>query len=178
MLAGPKDRWTAPGASRTAAMCQLLVLLLIVPLAELFLLIRVGEAIGLAWTLALVLVTGLLGATLARHQGLSALRRIQEETAAGRVPGDALLDGALILVAGIVLVTPGILTDVLGFLCLVPALRRRLRSWLAERYRRAVSEGRVQVSWGDLRSRPPLGAEPRGGVRDVEHEDVDRRPME
>ena len=157
-------------------MCQLLLLFVAVPIVEMYLLIRIGEAIGWPPTLALVLVTGVLGATLARRQGLSALRRIQEETAAGRVPGDALFDGALILVAGAVLITPGVLTDVFGFLCLVPAFRRMLRRRLSERFATAVREGRVSFTVTTLGTPPPFSGG--GGVREVEHEDLESRPVD
>lgn len=106
---------------------RLLLLFTLVPLVELYLLIEIGGAIGVAPTIAIVIVTGVIGAALARWQGLSVLRRLQDDLAAGRSPTDALIDGLLIFVAGAVLLTPGLITDALGFLLLVPAGRAAVR---------------------------------------------------
>jgi UPF0716 protein FxsA len=106
---------------------RLLLLFTLVPLVELYLLIEIGGAIGVAPTIAIVIVTGVIGAALARWQGLGVLRRVQDDLAAGRPPTDALIDGLLIFVAGAVLLTPGLITDTLGFLLLVPAGRAAVR---------------------------------------------------
>ena len=123
---------------------RLILLFIAIPLIELFLLVQVGERIGLAATVALVVATGILGASLARHQGLATWSRFQQESAGGRPPGQTLLNGLLILVAGAVLLTPGLLTDLTGFALLIPPLRsrlvRRLEGWLARRVTR-VSRG-------------------------------------
>lgn len=105
---------------------RLLLLFTLVPLAELALLLWIGGRIGLLPTVALILVTGALGAALARRQGLATWRRFQEALAAGRLPGRELLEGLLILVAAALLLTPGVLTDAAGFLLLVPPARRRI----------------------------------------------------
>ena len=127
---------------------RLLLLFIAIPLVELFLLVQVGERIGLAATVALVVTTGILGASLARQQGLATWSRFQRESAAGRPPGQTLLNGLLILIAGAVLLTPGLLTDLTGFALLVPPIRsqlvRWLEGWLARRVSRtsAVPPGR------------------------------------
>lgn len=105
----------------------LIVLFVTVPLAELALLIWVGARIGTLTTIAIVILTGILGATLARFQGVAAWRRFQERTARGELPQGDLVDGLLILIAGAVLLTPGLITDVAGFLLLVPAVRAAIR---------------------------------------------------
>lgn len=105
----------------------LLALFVVVPLAELVILLRLGEAFGFVPTLALIIGTGILGASLARWQGFATWRRVQRELAAGRLPGNALLDGLLILIAGTLLLTPGLLTDCCGFLLLAPPVRALLR---------------------------------------------------
>jgi UPF0716 protein FxsA len=110
---------------------RLLLLFTVVPLVELYLLITIGRMIGVGPTIAIVLGTGILGAWLARWQGLAVLRRVREEMAAGRLPTDALIDGLLILVAAAVLLTPGLLTDTAGFLLLVPASRVVVRKAVA-----------------------------------------------
>ncbi|HOY10547.1 MAG TPA: membrane protein FxsA [Candidatus Omnitrophota bacterium] len=101
----------------------LMALFIIVPTVELYLLIKVGGAIGAANTIFLIIATGALGAALARAQGFAVLRRIQDSLNEGRMPTDDMVNGVMILVGGILLLTPGIITDALGFLLLIPATR-------------------------------------------------------
>lgn len=115
---------------------RLLLLFTLVPLIELFLLVEIGRRIGVVATVALVIVTGMLGAGLARVQGLRTLARVREEWLEGRMPTTALLDGLLILIAGAVLLTPGLLTDLFGFFLLTPWGRRLVGRAVAERFRR------------------------------------------
>ncbi len=124
---------------------RLLLLFTVVPLIELYLLITIGGVIGVMPTIAIVIGTGVLGAWLARWQGLAVLRRISDEMAAGRLPTDALIDGLLILVAAAVLLTPGLLTDSLGFLLLVPASRAVVRKIVASAIARRVPEVKPDV---------------------------------
>lgn len=131
-------------------MPTLLLLFVVLPAVELALLIEVGSRIGTAATLALIVTTGMLGAALARRQGLGVLRRLQRESAAGRLPADPLVDGVLVLLAAALLVTPGILTDAFGFACLVPAFRSLVKRALRRRLERAVREGRVEVHLGGV----------------------------
>ena len=105
-------------------MFKLTLLFIVVPLIELFLLIELGQRIGVAATLALIVCTGVLGAWLARRQGLGVIARVREELAAGKLPTAAALDGVLVLVASAVLMTPGVLTDAFGFFSLTPPGRR------------------------------------------------------
>ncbi len=121
------------------------MLFIIVPAVELGLLIQVGTVLGTWPTVALIVFTGILGAYLARLQGLSVLGRAQQQMSRGELPAGSLADGVMILVASALLVTPGILTDALGFSLLVPALRNRIKSVVLERFRKAVQENRVQV---------------------------------
>jgi len=120
---------------------RLLFLFTAVPIAELFLLLWIGERIGLLATLALVFGTGILGAALARTQGLKTFLEVQREFAAGRLPASALIDGLLILVAGAVLLTPGLLTDLCGFFLLVPPGRRLVRGVLRRWFEKKVRGG-------------------------------------
>jgi UPF0716 protein FxsA len=125
----------------------------VLPLTELWLLLEVKGQIGIGYTLGLVVATGIVGAALARRQGVATLRLIQEEMGQGRLPTQGLLEGVLILFAGAVLVTPGILTDVLGFTLLIPPARRGL-SVLLRRY----VKGRISVqgmAGGGPLQRPP-----------------------
>ena len=125
---------------------RLLALFILLPLAELALLLQVGQWIGLVWTIAIVVVTGVAGATLARRQGLKAWLAIQHELREGRMPGTTLVDGLLILIGGIVLLTPGLLTDLLGFLLLSPGTRRALRRVLGRRFERAIRRGEASFT--------------------------------
>lgn len=126
-------------------MGRLLALFVVVPAVELALLIEVGQRIGAGATLGLIVATGVVGASLARRQGLGVLRRLQQETQAGRIPADPLVDGAFVLVAGALLITPGILTDVVGFLCLVPGVRTLVKRRVRRDVARAVREQRLHV---------------------------------
>ena len=117
---------------------RLLLLFVGVPLVELVLLVRIGEAIGFWPTVALVMATGVLGAALARAQGVATWARFRRTLAGGGMPGRELVEGALILVAGAVLLTPGILTDAAGFLLLVPPFRRRLAAAIERRVGRRI----------------------------------------
>ncbi|UCE19137.1 MAG: FxsA family protein [Gemmatimonadota bacterium] len=109
---------------------KLILLFTLIPLVELALLIEVGSRIGIGATLAIVIATGVLGAVLAKSQGLAILHRIRNEISTGQLPADALFDGALILAGGLLLLTPGLLTDALGFSCLIPFSRRGIKDWL------------------------------------------------
>ncbi|MEM7300048.1 MAG: FxsA family protein [Pseudomonadota bacterium] len=108
-------------------------LLLVVPIVEIAMFIVIGGAIGLWPTLAMILVTAIIGTFLLRHQGFQIVDSIRRETEAGRIPGRQLGDGAMILVAGVLLLTPGFVTDGLGFLLFVPPVRTMIWSFLASR---------------------------------------------
>ena len=167
-------------------MPTLLLLFIVVPAVELVLLIRVGTIIGALPTLGLIVATGILGATLARIQGLNVLARAREELASGRLPADSIADGLIILLAGAVLITPGILTDIFGFLCLIPFTRRVIKIFLWRRFERAIREGRVHVSTNfDPGAASPPSAEKKapdspdaGRVRDVPFEVESEEPDE
>jgi UPF0716 protein FxsA len=129
---------------------RLLLLFTVVPLLELFLLVKLGTVIGIGATVLIVICTGVLGAWLARWQGLGVLRRLTEDVNEGQLPADALIDGLLILIAGAVLLTPGLITDALGFLLLVPQGRAVVRNKIAARLasRTGVSDpGVIDAEW-------------------------------
>ena len=116
----------------------LVVLFLAVPIAELYVLIQVGQAIGVLDTLALLLLVSIVGAWLARREGLGVLRRMQMALKAGRVPGTELIDGFLILLAAALMLTPGFLTDVVAILLLLPPVRAAVRQVLRRRFVRRI----------------------------------------
>jgi UPF0716 protein FxsA len=124
---------------------RLLLLFTLVPLVELFLLVKLGTVIGIGATVFIVIFTGVLGAWLARWQGLGVLRRLTEDVNEGRLPADALIDGLLILIAGAVLLTPGLITDALGFFLLVPPGRAVVRKMIAARLEQRTGAGDPNV---------------------------------
>jgi UPF0716 protein FxsA len=137
---------------------------LVVPVAELAVLIALGEQFGYLSTFAAMVVLSLTGAWLARREGMGAWRRLQAALAEGRMPTAEAADGAMILLAAALLLTPGFLSDVVGVLFLLPPVRAVLRRWLpalaARRLLGGRRRGRVRVGWVDGRSRttvPPGG---------------------
>lgn len=106
---------------------RLFLLFTLVPFIELMLLIKLSQIHGLPTTVALIIATGVVGTMLVRWQGFMIMQRIRSEMAQGKPPTDALMDGAMILVAGALLITPGILTDIVGFLLLWPLFRSLVR---------------------------------------------------
>ena len=116
----------------------LFILFILVPIAELALLILLGQYLGIVPTIALIFVTGAIGATLAKWQGLQVLRKLRGELGSGRMPGGTMFEGVLILIAGALLITPGVLTDVFGFMLLIPLFRRLMvagtRRWAGRRF--------------------------------------------
>jgi UPF0716 protein FxsA len=120
---------------------RLALLFTIVPLVELYLLIQIGGMIGVEATIAIVVATGVLGAWLARMQGLKVIEKVQASLQNGQVPTDAIVDGLLILVAAAVLLTPGIITDGVGFMLLIPQGRRLVRTVV----RRMMARGQPET---------------------------------
>ena len=113
----------------------LLAAFIVVPLVEIALFFWIGQAIGFWPTLAIVIATAVLGSTLVAHQGRETWLQARLEMAEGVVPGRSLAHGAMILIAGALLLTPGFLTDAVGFALLVPPVREALRMWVLRRYR-------------------------------------------
>jgi UPF0716 protein FxsA len=124
----------------------LFFLFTLVPLLELYLLIRLGTYVGAVDTIAIVIGTGVAGGLLAKSQGLAVLDRMRTELNQGRLPAESLLDGLLILIAGAMLVTPGLLTDGLGLLLLIPWSRKAIKSWLKRKMQEKISEGEIHIS--------------------------------
>lgn len=117
---------------------RLLLAFTLVPIVELWLLFRIGGWLGAGPTLVLVVLTGVVGATLARREGVHAWNAVQAELVAGRTPGRKLLEAVLVLIAGVVLVTPGVLTDALGLALLVRPVRAGLVNRLEQRFQRGL----------------------------------------
>jgi len=122
----------------------LVLLFIVVPIAELAVVIQVGQEIGVLWTVAILVVDSIVGSILMRSQGRTAWRRFNEAVAAGKVPAREVLDGALVIFGGLLLLTPGFITDFLGLLLLIPPTRSLVRAVLARRlmHRMTVSMSR------------------------------------
>ncbi|MCK5719108.1 MAG: FxsA family protein [Thiomargarita sp.] len=112
----------------------LLILFIIVPIFEIYLLMTVGSAIGVLPTVALVIFTAVLGTYLLRSQGLATLKKLQNTFHQTQMPAIALLEGVLILLGGALLLTPGFFTDAIGFACLIPIIRRNIVKWVINRF--------------------------------------------
>ncbi len=151
---------------------RLLILFILVPMIELMLLIRVGEIIGFWATIGIIVLTGLLGSSLARQQGMSVWTQFNSRLQKGQLPGTELVDGLIILISGALLLTPGILTDFVGFLGLVPFTRKFIRNYTQKRIKNAQASGAIQFTttstfgqWGtrsnwNEQANPPADSEP------------------
>jgi UPF0716 protein FxsA len=126
---------------------RLFLLFTVIPLLELALLIELGGIIGVANTIAVVIITGFIGAALARSQGFGILNQIQSEMANGQLPGNSLIEGLLVLAGGLLLLTPGILTDLFGFSLLIPVSRLFLKKYLVRYFRKKINQGEIQTSY-------------------------------
>ena len=154
------------------------LLLLIVPIVEIGAFIAIGGQIGIFPTLAGILVTAIIGTYLLRRQGLGLLAEAQAESEAGRIPARAMGDGVMLLVAGILLLTPGFVTDAIGFLLFVPPVRAAIRKFVASRVTVVAANHAgfdpssfQQSGFGaEQRRRPPEGD---GPVIDLDADDYD-----
>ena len=117
----------------------------LIPVIELYLLIQLGATIGPFYTLTLVILTAAAGAYLARLQGLAAMLRVRTRLQQGQPPAEEMLDALIIFVAGIVLLTPGLLTDVAGLLLLLPATRLRFKVWLRQKFNQWTQSSHVHI---------------------------------
>lgn len=136
---------------------------------ELYLLIQLGRATGALTTIGIVVVTGVVGAALAKHEGLKTYYRIRSELNAGHLPGDQLIDALLILMAGAVLITPGLISDGIGIALLVPHFRRIVR----QRLKRRFAAKFTVMHFG----RPPSPHTP-DDIVDVEVREIDRKTLD
>jgi UPF0716 protein FxsA len=148
----------------------LALLFLLVPVAELYVIYQVGDAIGVLWTFLLLAADSLLGSLLLKSQGRAVWRRFNENLAQGRMPHREVIDGVLVIFGGAFLITPGFLTDVVGLTLLVPPTRAVVRRFLVRRLGRRVMVG---------------GGTPRRGGRDYDvegtardYEDIPRPGLE
>lgn len=156
----------------------LLLLFIIVPIVELYFLIKVGSIIGVFPTILIVIGTAVLGTALLKQQGLATLNRYQQSLAQGKMPTQELIEGLALVFGGALLLTPGFVTDAIGFLCLIPFTRQAVVRWLMRRVKMsgfAVMQQRRSVHWSDMGGRPDEREEDRpAGGRTIEGEFTDK----
>ena len=121
----------------------LFILFVFVPLLELALLIKVGRYLGVFNTIALIILSGAAGAWLTRREGLSLLRNIERDVNSGILPADKMFDGFIILASGFLLLTPGIITDIIGITGLIPWTRKIFKEYLKAKFQNMINQGRV-----------------------------------
>ena len=115
-------------------------------MTELVLLIKVGRHIGLLNAIFVVIITGILGASLARWQGLTVIREVQNQLSLGIMPKEEILDGITILAGGLLLLTPGLITDFVGLIAIIPITRKWMKSLMKKKLARMIDEGKFQIN--------------------------------
>jgi UPF0716 protein FxsA len=119
------------------------MLFIAIPVVELYILIEVGKKIGSLTTIGIIILTGILGTYLIKSQGFMILRKIQNDLNEGIMPGDNLIQGAIILLGGVLLLTPGFITDITGFILLIPAGRKIVKKYLLEWLKGKIKEDNI-----------------------------------
>jgi UPF0716 protein FxsA len=125
---------------------KLFLLFTIIPVVELALLIKIGSFIGVANTIAIVILTAIVGAYMVRSEGIGVMHRIQKNMNEGLFPGDELINGLLILIAGALLLTPGFFTDLLGFCMVFPLTRKFISKYVKKYLERKISSGDIHIN--------------------------------
>jgi UPF0716 protein FxsA len=149
-------------------MAFLVLIFIVLPIAELYVILQVGEAIGVLPTIALLIVDSFLGAALLRSQGRAAWRRFNEALALGRIPTREVFDGAMVILGGAFLITPGFITDLIGLLLLIPPTRAAFRGLVSRMARRRAAFTVRTGRWGYGTGRGPAGQN--GEPRDYDYE--------
>jgi UPF0716 protein FxsA len=126
---------------------RLLFLFILVPLLELYILIKIGGYLGAFQTVALVVFTALLGIVLVRFEGLKTLQQIRQSLSKGIVPAEEMVDGVLIFIGGILLIIPGLLTDLFALVLLIPYTRTIFKRWLRRRFDRMIASGNIRLNY-------------------------------
>ena len=119
----------------------------LIPFLEIYLLVKIGSHLGAFNTVMIVILTGFLGALLARFQGLQTMLKVRETLNRGEMPAEELLDALLIFMAGVVLLTPGFLTDMAGLMILIPQTRLRFKRWLRKKIDEWIQVNRIDVGF-------------------------------
>ena len=124
----------------------LLLLFTLLPMTELVLLIKIGHHIGLLNAISIVVVTGIAGASLARWQGLTVIREVQNQLSLGIMPKEEILDGIIILAGGLLLLTPGLITDFVGLVAIIPITRKWIKYLVKKKLARMMDEEKFQIN--------------------------------
>ncbi|ABR50145.1 FxsA cytoplasmic membrane protein [Alkaliphilus metalliredigens QYMF] len=124
---------------------KLIILFTVIPIAELAILLKLNNYIGLPYTLLLVFLTGIIGATLAKSEGKGIIKRIKFEGSQGKMPGDELINGLCVLIGGAFLLTPGLLTDIAGFSLVIPFTRFAIKSFIKKQLKQMIQEGNFSI---------------------------------
>ena len=124
----------------------LLLLFTLLPMTELVLLIKIGRHIGLLNAILIVIATGIFGASLARWQGLTVIREVQNQLSVGIMPKEEILDGIMILAGGLLLLTPGLITDFIGLTGIIPYTRKWIKYLVKKKLKQMIDEGRFQIN--------------------------------
>jgi UPF0716 protein FxsA len=135
---------------------SIFLLVLLIPFVEIYLLLKVGGIIGAFPTIFLVVFTAVLGTWLLRQQGFATFQRLQENLAKGTIPAYEMIEGPIILVGGVLLLTPGFITDILGFACLIPQLRRKIAQYIIENH---LVQAGGHYQWGKPKEKDALEGE-------------------
>lgn len=151
---------------------KLLAAFILIPLIELFLLLKVAQHTSVGTTIFIVILTGVIGSMLARREGAMAWFRFHAAVAEGRMPSREIQDGLMIVFAGALLLTPGLLTDALGFALLLPIGREIIRAWVVNRYLRRFD---IEVTTNSSLHTEPLHRVQRGAVETIDAEAVRRK---
>ena len=122
---------------------QLLLIFITIPIIEIAVLLKLDNAIGLGQTIFLIFVTGIIGAWLVRQQGISIIFQIRKELTNGKIPAKQMIDGVMVLIAGAVLITPGLITDIAGFLLLIPYTRNFIRKWIRFKFEKYINSTHI-----------------------------------
>ena len=146
------------------------LLFIAIPLIELYFIIVVGEAIGAFWTVMLVILTALVGVSLLRIQGMSTLMRAQQNMSHGQIPAMEMMEGIALAVAGVLLITPGFITDTIGFLCLFPLSRQAIIRYIMSRATAHTNMGGFQQGQQHQTSSKPPGKDHTKKGRIIESE--------
>ncbi len=122
---------------------QLLLIFIMIPIIEIAVLLKLDNAIGLGQTIFLIFVTGIIGTWLVRQQGISIIFQIRKELTNGKIPAKQMIDGVMVLIAGAVLITPGLITDIVGFLLLIPYTRNFIRKWIRFKFEKYINSTHI-----------------------------------
>lgn len=128
---------------------KLVLLFTVIPFVELYVLIKIAEVTSWGYTILLILITGIAGAYLAKQEGRQIISRIKREISEGRVPGEELINGLCVLIGGALLLTPGIITDALGFSLIIPITRDLYKRWIRVKFKNMINRDSVHIYYDD-----------------------------